>query len=571
VSLLNQTPSLEYTDMNRLIISLLMVCVLITACAPSPADELPTPRIIYGLTLMPSGFDPHINASAELGIPLRSVYDTLVYRDPVSGDFVPGLATRWEISEDGLTYTFYLRNDVRFHDNTLFNAAAVAANLDRIMDPATGSQKALFMLGPMTTYEIVDSYTIRLVLSEPYAPLLDSLSQVYLGIASPAQLTQYDNATYQFHQMGTGPFKMVEYVPGDRFVLTRNPDYAWGPSFYTLPDNPVQTIEFRFFEDPPTRAIALESGEVHIVGEIQPIDAQLLSGNPALTLYPVAIPGQPLQFLMNTERFPTDSTAVRQALIFATNRQSIVETVFQRFSPQAYGPIAQSTAYYYDQVINAYPYDLEQALSLLNAAGFTEENDDGILMIPTGVTTTEGTEEAEPVPGTPTATPELAGVPLEITLIVPPWGLTPQVAQLLQSQWLEIGIKANIEQVAGFGQLIEAAAEGDYNLIAFNDFGRDPALLNRFFTTGGSVNWTNYSDIELDTYLREGTIQNDPVLRGSMYAAAQTRILEQALTLPIRDYVNLNAATSELTGVAFDAQGWLPLLHNFGLSTGSEN
>ena len=135
-------------------------------------------RLVYGLSFEPSGFDPHRNASSELGIPLRQVYDTLVYRDPQTGDFVPGLATAWEISGDGLTYTFQLRQGVNFHDDTPFNAAAVAANLDRVTNPEVASQKAVFMLGPYAGYEIVDDLSIRILLSAPYSALLDSLSQV---------------------------------------------------------------------------------------------------------------------------------------------------------------------------------------------------------------------------------------------------------------------------------------------------------------------------------------------------------------------------------------------------------
>ncbi|MBN2470738.1 MAG: hypothetical protein JXN59_08450, partial [Anaerolineae bacterium] len=413
--------------MNRCLITLfLFVSLLLAGCGNAPASDLPDPTIVYGLSLMPSGFDPHLNASAELGIPLRSVYDTLVYRDPDSGEFVPGLAESWEVSEDGLAYTFTLRSDVIFHDGTPLNAEAVGINLDRITNPENGSQKARFMLGAFTGYDLLDPYTIRLNFSEPYAPLLDSLSQVFLGIASPARLAAYDTATYQFHQAGTGPFRMVEYVPGDRLVLTRNEDYAWGPAFYTLAENPVMTIIFRFFEDPPTRALALESGEAHIIGEIQPIDAQLLEGNPELQLHPVTIPGQPLQFLMNTQRFPTDSRAIRQALIFGTNRSTITDTVFQRYFPAAFGPIAAATDFFYQQVTSAYLYDITQAQDLLNAAGFTEIGEDGIRFVPTssggGISGT-GTPVT---PGTPAQSVALSGVPLRLAMVVPPWNLTPQ-------------------------------------------------------------------------------------------------------------------------------------------------
>src|SRR5688572_929508 len=157
---------------------LLALLALLVGCRPN-AESPQAParhRIVYGLTFEPSGFDPHIQASSELGIVLRQVYDTLVYRDPTTGEFVPGLATGWTVSDDGLLYTFTLRQGVKFHDGTTFNAQSVASNLDRVIDPATASQKAKFMLGPYLDNEIVDEYTIRLRLAEPYTPLLDSLS-----------------------------------------------------------------------------------------------------------------------------------------------------------------------------------------------------------------------------------------------------------------------------------------------------------------------------------------------------------------------------------------------------------
>ena len=176
-------------------VCMLIPALLLTGCASQPTSPQ---RLAYGLTLAPSGIDPHINASSELGIPLTSVYDTLVYQDPVSGKFVPGLAQSWKISEDGKTYTFVLRRDVKFHDGTPFNAAAVKVNLDRIANPATKSQKAVFLLGPFDRAEVIDEFTVAIHLKQPFAPLLDGLSQVYLGIASPTALAKWGQ-DYQLH------------------------------------------------------------------------------------------------------------------------------------------------------------------------------------------------------------------------------------------------------------------------------------------------------------------------------------------------------------------------------------
>lgn len=520
----------------------LLILLLCAACGDT-GQNTSALRIVYGLTLEPSGFDPHINQAAEIGIVLRQVYDTLVYRHPETKEFVPGLATGWEISEDGLVYTFHLRENVTFHDGTPFNAQAVAVNLDRITNPDTRSQKALFLLGPYMGYEVVNASTIRIRLSEPYSPLLDSFAQIYLGIASPKALSEYSLNRYQFHQVGTGPFEFVEYVPADRIVLQRNDSYTWGPQFYEISTatNRIQEIEYRFYTDPATRLAALENGEAHVVGELLPVDARTLTANSRVQLNPTAIPGQPMQFLFNTGRFPTDNIAVRQALLYGTNRNAIVDSVYQGFSPVAWGPLAASTLFYNRGLRGAYAYDVGQAQALLSAAGFRDENNDGVL--------------------------EIGGINLELTIIVPPWGLIPEVAQLLQDQWRILGIRANLQAVSGLSALLEAVNSGEYNLVAFNSFGIDPVFLNQYFLSAGSNNWTGYESIELDNILVEAARQTDPAVRANLYTQAQNIIMEQALVLPIRDYTNLNASTANIENLIFDPYGWFPLLNNVNVQS----
>jgi peptide/nickel transport system substrate-binding protein len=519
---------------------LVLLLVAVTACAPSTlAQESPARhKIIYGLTLQPSGFDPHVHASSELGIPLRQVYDTLVYRDPTTLEFVPGLATSWEISPDGLIYTFTLRQGVTFHDDTPFNAQAVAANLDRITSPDTGSQKAVFMLGPYSSYEIVDDFTIRIILGVPYSPLLDSLSQVYLGMASPTAFNAVSRDRYQFHQVGTGPFRFVEYVPGDRLVIRRSPNYAWAPEFYRPQiGTSVDEVEFRFYtESASARAIALESDDAQIMGELLPTDARVLTGNSDIRLFPVTVPGQPLQFMMNTSLFPTNDLRVRQAILYGTNREAIVDAVFQRFSPVAYGPLSATTLFYSRAVSGMYAYDPAQARALLAEAGFTDSDSNGYI--------------------------DQDGVDVEIKLIVPPWGLIPETSQLIQDQWRTIGLKATLVPVPSRNLLVEAVNGGDYNLVAFYSFGVDPVLLNDYYLSTGSLNWMRINDPNLDTALQEASRQQDPNVRRDLYGRIQQYIMEQAFILPIRDYVNLNGARASIDGLAYDAYGWFPLLPN---------
>jgi peptide/nickel transport system substrate-binding protein len=389
-------------------------------------------KLVYGLTLVVSGIDPRVDASSELGIPLTGVYDTLVYQD-VDGRFVPGLAERWTVSDDGLVYTFYLRRNVVFHDGTPFNAEAVQFNLNRITAPETQSRKAKGLLGPYDHTEVVDDHTVRVHFTEPYAPFLDSASQVYLGMASPTAVERW-GAEYSLHQVGTGPFALQEFVPKDHLTLVRNPDYAWAPEVYehTGPAY-LDEVEFRFYPEPATRALALESGEAHVMGEVPPQDAQRLQADPGFRLLEVPIPGQPLQFFLNTERAPTDDVRVRQAILHAVDRQTMVATIFRDYSPAAHGPLAAVTRGYDPMVEEYYPHDPSRAGALLEEAGWPDIDGDGIR--------------------------NRGGNPLQLDLVLMSWGNLPEVGQMLQAQLRAVGVAVD-SQVLAFPAALEAAGTG---------------------------------------------------------------------------------------------------------------
>lgn len=532
-----------------------LTATLATGCGTTPTPVAPTPapeatqganpapggRLVYGLTLVPSGIDPHIDASSELGIPLTSVYDTLVYQG-LDGGFVPGLAERWEISTDGLVYTFYLRQDVVFHDGTPFNAEAVKFNLDRISSPDTASRKAADMLGPYHHAQVTDDYTIEVHFREPFAAFLDSASQVYLGMASPAAVEQW-GTEYQLHQTGTGPFLFQEYVPGDHLTLARNPDYAWAPGVYDH-EGPayLDQIEFRFFADPAVRALALESGEVHIMGELPPQDAARLEGSNAFRLYLVPVPGQPLELFLNVAQPPTDDPKVRQALLFAADRQAIVDTIFWGYSPVAHGPLTSSTMGYEPAVEGMYSYDPDQAALLLDQAGWVDTDADGLR--------------------------DKDGQALSLQTYLMTWGYLPEVGQMLQAQLLQVGISVKT-QVVAFPAAIEAASQGTHNLIPMTFSSSDPSILNTTYLStnaNGGFNWSKVRDAELDRLLQSATREMDAQRRAELYSQAQTLIMTEALVLPVRDYVNINAAAASVQGLQFDRRGWFPWLHDVYLA-----
>ncbi len=512
-------------------VSILLGCF---ACSQAVSDK---GELRYGLTLVPTGIDPHVHASSELGIPLASVYDTLVFRDP-NGGFVPGLAERWEASSDGREYTFFLRRGVRFHDGTDFNAQAVKANLERILNPETKSQKARILISSVETVTVLDDFTVRMDLEAAFTPLLDSLSQVYLGMASPAALEKW-GADYQFHQVGTGPFRFVDYVAGDHLILERNPDYAWGPSIYRNKSASLARIEFRFYADPATRAPALLSGEVDVMGEVLPRDAGDLEKDGRFSIYPVAIPGQPLQFFFNLDQSPTDDLLVRRALLAATDRQGMVQTVFGSYSPVAVGPLTAVT-WGASEVVPADAFDRKAAADLLLQAGWADSNGDGVR--------------------------EKNGQPLRLKVIYPAYGLTPQTAELLELQWKEIGAAVELIQVASFSALMEAQAGGGYHLISWNSAGTDPDMLRSFFRSDGKYNWSGMKSSELDLLFDEAVRAGSDSERLELYRRIQEAIARECPLLPIRDYVNINVANNRVGGLYFSPQGWFPVLIDVSLS-----
>jgi peptide/nickel transport system substrate-binding protein len=501
-----------------------------------PCEEDPR-CLIYGITSDILILDPHVSNSIEAGIIFRQLYDTLVYRDPTTGDFLPGLAQSWEQSDDGLVYTFYLRQDVVFHDNSAFTSESVAKNIDRIFNADINSQKARLLLGSFSRYEIVDDYTIKFYLFELYVPFLDGLAQPFLGFASSDSLDNYTNQRYQFHQVGTGPFQLDNYLPGERIELSRNLVYAWGTSIYEpLLGVEINRIVFKIMSDPVLRGDALINREIDVVGEMLTSDASILANNSSIQLLPIDIPGQTVQFQFNTTQTHTDQLAVRKALLYATNRIAIIDAVFLNYSPIAWAPLSQSTQFAHTGYVNEYSYNVSISQDLLENVGYQDTDGDGFL--------------------------DLGGERLELTIIVPPWGQLPEVAGLLRSQWRSIGIDLIIDPVPGLNSLGNRLATGEYHLAPSDIFGYDPSVLNSSFITNSPSNITGFENEKLDRLLIQAAQEEDTLARRSKYFEAQSIIMQEALTLPIRGYVNINGIQSNIVNLRFDAYGWYPLLYN---------
>ncbi len=518
----------------------MLLVILLAACgAEDERQQCASDRrcLAYGITADIPILDPHRASAPEAGMIFRQIYDSLLYRDSETHDFVPGLASSWQVSNDGLAYTFNLRQDIQFHSGSRFDAQAVARNIDRIYDPAITSSRARQLLGPLNQYEIVDDYTIRFHLFSPYEAFLDAWSQPFLGIANPEALREYGLLRYQFHQDGTGPFALAEYLPGERVKLQRHAGYSLLPAVYQKPDSgEFETVEFSFVAEAAADPLTLVAVTLDVLDDIAPVAAQNLAANSRVRILPTRIPGQSAQFLFNTNREHLSSPVVRRALLLATNRVAINNLVFLSFSPIAWAPLSASTGYSHDGYVNTFPFDLAEAQRLLSEAGYADADGDGIL--------------------------ERQDIPLALTIVTPPWGNLPDVAAYLRQQWRAIGIDLTIEPVPGRARLEDLIATGAYDLLPVDNYGIDPELLSRIFQEESVYQASQVPNETLMALLRAASQERDPARRRSQYYEVQALLMNETLLLPIREPVRLTATRAEIEDLHFDAFGFYPLLYN---------
>ena len=470
----------------------------------------------------------------------RQIYDTLIYRSADKERFLPGLARDWQVSPDGLAYTFHLRRDISFHDGSAFNAEAVARNIERVFQPDSAASKARELLGPLQLYEILDEYTIRLRLFEPHAALLDGLAQPFLGIASPGALDEHGGLRYQYHQSGSGPFMLDDYLPGEGITLRRFKGYAVKPAIYgALNGEEIERVEFAIRGASEADSPSLD-GAFDVIDAVSPLVAQSLAGLSRLRLVPTAIPGLSIHFIFNTKNPHLSNRELRLALLLATNRTGIVDQVYFNTSPVAWAPLSQSTGFAHTGFIDRFSYDLAQAQAMLRADGYADGDGDGIL--------------------------ERAGESLSLTMLVPPWGQLPAAADLLQREWRQIGVDLQLEPAAGEAQLEALIQSGDYDLLPAREFGVDPGVLNRVFLDSSPYALSRAPHPELKDLLVRAAAEKDASQRRSLIYSAQSLLMQEALLLPIREVIRLRAADEGVTRLRYDAYGFYPLLFNTAIA-----
>src|SRR5690606_3927978 len=220
-----------------------------------------------------------------------------------------GLASSWSASEVGLTWTFELKPGATFHDGSPLDAEAVRASILRAKDPATQSPIAGNLFEPVETIEVVDADMLRITLDRPFAPFLDNLTDPRAAIVNVAAAQEMGD-DFGRTPVLSGPWRVAEWVSGDRIVLERNPDYAWGPSYTSGGAPSIERIVFRVIPESATQVAALETGEVDVLPNIPPTDVERLRNDERFNVVSFLRKGVGLFLEFNTQRAPFDDLRV---------------------------------------------------------------------------------------------------------------------------------------------------------------------------------------------------------------------------------------------------------------------
>lgn len=329
------------------------------AGAPKAAPAKTGGTLTVAISTEVATLEPHVDNTIQTTSMREPLYDTLV-RFNEKGKPEASLATSWQVSPDVRSWTFKLRQDVKFHDGSPFNAAAVKANFERLLDPNRQSP-AKNVLRDIAGVEVVDEYTIRFTTREPFAPLLYHLAAGAGAILSPEAVKKWGKDV-GLNPSGTGPFKFVEWVKGDRLIYERNPDY-WERDKIKL-----DKIVFRFATDPSTRIAQLEAGEVDIAENPPLQDIERLSSNKNINI--LRREGARTYFYwMNSSKPPFNNRLVRQALNYGLDKETMMKTIMRGLaSGPATNHMAAASSHWVQG--KAYEYNPDRAKQLLAEAGY---------------------------------------------------------------------------------------------------------------------------------------------------------------------------------------------------------
>ena len=501
---------------------LLVPAVLFAAgakeAAPASADDSKMGGVlVFGRSGDSVSLDPGRETDGESFYASTAVFDTLVEFVPGETAVQPALATSWDIADDGLEYVFHLREGVKFHDGTPFNADAVVFSFERQFK----EDHPYYDLGPWKYWgymdmsnivdEVVavDEYTVKFVLKKVEAPFIANLAMDFASIVSPTAVAKYGE-DFKNNPVGTGAFKFVSWTKDSDIVFDRNADYWGGPVY-------LDRLILKVIPDATARWLALQKGEVDLIDFPSNDDIPAMRTADGIQLIQQA--GLNVGYLaLNTEKKPFDNKLVRQAMNYAIDQKEIVEGVYGEAGQVAKNPIPPGMWSYNDE-IKDYGYDPAKAKELLAQAGYPN----GFKM-------------------------ELWAMP-----VARPYNPDARkVAEIMQAQLAKVGIQAEIVSYE-WGTYLSKTDMGEHHsaMLGWTGDNGDPdnflwVLLSEpaaQLPAGNIALWKNKEFTEL---CAQAKVTTDQAERDRLYRLAQEVFHEEApwvpiahsvVTVPAQDYV----------------------------------
>ena len=516
-----------------LILCLAMVLTVFAGCSSTPATEEGASAsgdaaqgeaadseykdtLVFAMNTDVQSMDPQIQNDTTSEQVVKMLYNTLLKFED-DGTVVGDLAESWSVSEDKLTWTFNLKQGVKFHNGKELTSADVKATFDRALNAEAGGLRTTEIIKMFTSVEAPDPYTVTITTDAPYGPMESLMCNMSLGIMDADYIEQYglDLGTSAEGENGTGPFKVVSWERDQEIVVERFDDYFGTPA-------KLQTVVYTIIPEAASRVIALETGEVDVIDK--PTDEDLARLEADTENYTVlrkpTISQRLFRFGCNDPII--SNTKVRQAIVYAIDRQAIIDALFTGSGYPSTAPLAPVTFGYSD--LGEIEQDLELAKSLLAEAGYPDGFD-------TKIVTTERYQN---------------GI---------------ELAEIISQQLAEIGINAEIEVWEW------SALSASWNGITADEFdqpifimGAGPSMrdadggLRGLYTTSetglNDRNYGFYSNAEVDALIEQGMQETDQQKRVEIYKEAMEILYrEDPVAFWLFDMYGLAITSSKVEGV----------------------
>ncbi|MFI2489782.1 ABC transporter substrate-binding protein [Promicromonospora kroppenstedtii] len=477
--------------------------------------------LVMALSAEPDVLDPTTSSSLYTRYVMETMCEKL-YDIDESGEIVPMLATELpEVSDDGRTVTFPIKEGVRFADGTPFDAEAVKTSIERHLTKEDSSRRS--ELGPVAEVTALDDSTVEITYETPFAPLAAVLADRAGMIMSPTELERAGD-DFGEHPVCVGAFKFVERVPQTSITVERDPLY------YDADNVHLDTITYRIITDASIRSANLRSGDVQVADSLSTQDLAELESADGVGLLEVGSLGYQA---MTVNVGNTDGVGappgkidtpiakdprVRQALSMAVDREQLVKSVFNdRYDP-ACSPVSPASPFSSDASEACPEYDPEGAKALLEEAG--------------------------------------ADVPYEIEIKVTNTPDTLRLAQAVQASVADGGFELTIVPVE-YSSLLEVQEQGDFDLLQLGWSGRvDPhGNMFNFLSTGAGNNYSGYSDPEVDELLTQAATVIDPAERAALYGQVVTKVQADNPIIYLYRTRSMTGYADEVAGISTYADG----------------